>query len=178
MHKLENELKKYSLDEITGIKRMPTLKHKVDSLEDDFQCPGCGDYGTNEFIQAECLHVFCVICYKSSKKSCPLCFKEFNEMHNPHKMLKYRDLFSEIKCIGRGSFGSAYLVTSKQNEFFIAKKISLFGIPENQRKAAMLEADLLKYLSSQYIVQYKNCFHENDTMIIIMEYCEHGDLSY
>ena len=64
----------------------------------------------------------------------------------------YKDLFKEIKCIGRGTFGAAFLVLSKQGEFFIAKKISLKGIPENKKKAAFFEAELLKYLSSNYIV--------------------------
>ena len=95
-------------------------------------------------------------------------------------MMKYKDLFTELKCVGKGSFGAAYLVQSKQQskEFFIAKKINLIGIPEKQRKAALMEAELLKYLNSKYIVQYKNCFHEGNTLVIIMEYCQYGDMSY
>ena len=55
------------------------------------------------------------------------------------------------------------------------KKLSL-----KERMAAELEADLLKILDSSHVVQYKNMFkEENGTiLIIIMEYCQHGDLSY
>ena len=83
MEKLKSEMQKHHDDEFGDFKRMATLKEKVQSLSDDFECPGCGDYGTNEFIQAECLHVFCVICYKKSQKSCPICRKEFDKIHNP-----------------------------------------------------------------------------------------------
>ena len=51
MDKLKKEMKKHSVgDEGAFIKQMATLKEKVESLSDDFECPGCGDYGTNEFI--------------------------------------------------------------------------------------------------------------------------------
>ena len=51
MDKLEKEMEKHNI-EYKGafIKQMATLKEKVESLSDDFECPGCGDYGTNEFI--------------------------------------------------------------------------------------------------------------------------------
>ena len=61
-------------------------------------------------------------------------------------------------------------------DFFIAKKIRFKH--ESQRTAAILEADLLRELDSKYVVQYKNKFIENDDLIIIMEYCQLGDLSH
>jgi hypothetical protein len=45
--------------------------------------------------------------------------------------IKYEDEFDELKCIGRGNFGAAFLVRIKnppdpaQEVFFIAKKILL-----------------------------------------------------
>jgi NIMA (never in mitosis gene a)-related kinase len=42
----------------------------------------------------------------------------------------------------------------------------------------MLEVQLLKSLNHQHIVAYKQSFFSEETLIIIMEYCEVGDLSY
>jgi serine/threonine protein kinase len=52
-------------------------------------------------------------------------------------------------------------------------------LSEREKRAAELEADLLKSLNSKYIVQYKNCFKAEGgkILIIIMEYCQYGDLS-
>jgi NIMA (never in mitosis gene a)-related kinase len=87
-------------------------------------------------------------------------------------------LFKEIKQIGKGAFGAAYLVMTKENEFLIAKKINMERMSERERKGAQLEAQLLREFNSKYIVQYKNCFTEDQTLIIIMEYCQYGDLAY
>lgn len=48
-----------------------------------------------------------------------------------------------------------------------------------ERRAAELEADLLRTLDSNHIVQYKNMFKEENgqMLIIIMEYCQYGDLN-
>ena len=44
--------------------------------------------------------------------------------------------------------------------------------------AAILEADMLRELNSEYVVEYNNKFIEGNDMIIVMEYCEYGDLSF
>ena len=48
---------------------------------------------------------------------------------------------------------------------------------EKEQEGAYLEADLLKKLSHPNIVCYKHSFIEKGVLIIIMEYCEHGDLA-
>ena len=42
----------------------------------------------------------------------------------------------------------------------------------------MMEVNLLKNLAHANIVGYKGSFVERDILIIVMEYCEVGDLSY
>lgn len=44
--------------------------------------------------------------------------------------------------------------------------------------AAVLEADMLRELNSEYVIEYNNKFIEGNDMIIVMEYCEYGDLSF
>lgn len=53
-----------------------------------------------------------------------MCKVEFEMMALPSKKAKYNELFQEIKVIGKGAFGSACLVKSRnKHEFYIAKKI-------------------------------------------------------
>lgn len=37
---------------------------------------------------------------------------------------------------------------------------------------------MLRELNSEYVVEYNNKFIEGNDMIIVMEYCEYGDLSF
>ena len=54
----------------------------------------------------------------------------------------------------------------------------LTGLKQREKEAAMLEVNLLKNLDHQHIVAYKQSYFTLDMLIIIMEYCEVGDLSY
>ena len=40
----------------------------------------------------------------------------------------------------------------------------------------MIEVNLLKNLNNPFIVKFEQCFHEEDFLIIVLEYCENGDL--
>jgi len=51
-------------------------------------------------------------------------------------------------------------------------------LPEKEQQNALLEVNLLRYLSHPTIVDYIGSYIEDGTLIIIMEYCEVGDLSY
>ena len=47
-----------------------------------------------------------------------------------------------------------------------------------EQEGSHLEAELLRKLDHPNIVSYKHSFVENGILIIIMEFCEHGDLAY
>jgi NIMA (never in mitosis gene a)-related kinase len=49
---------------------------------------------------------------------------------------------------------------------------------EKEKSGALQEVELLKSLNHPNIVQYKESFTQGGVLIIIMEYCEVGDLSY
>jgi NIMA (never in mitosis gene a)-related kinase len=49
---------------------------------------------------------------------------------------------------------------------------------EKDRKSALLEVELLKKFNHPHIVAYEESFIEDGELIIIMEYCEEGDLSH
>lgn len=84
-----------------------------------------------------------------------------------------------MQCIGRGNFGSAHLVRHRQEDSkYIAKKVMLQGLKQKEKEGAMLEVNLLKNLEHPNIVAYKQSYFTLEQLIIIMEYCEVGDLAY
>jgi len=92
--------------------------------------------------------------------------------------ISYEEEFEELKCIGRGNFGAAFLVKHKDpppgvtESYFIAKKIVLGQLTAREQEQALLEAQLLRNLNHINITSYKCSFIDKDVLIIIMEFCE------
>jgi NIMA (never in mitosis gene a)-related kinase len=78
--------------------------------------------------------------------------------------------------LAHGAFGVVHLVNKKDDDSkkFVSKKIDLNRINLEQ---AMIEVNLLKNLNNPYIVKFEQFFHEEDFLIIVLEYCGDGDLS-
>jgi NIMA (never in mitosis gene a)-related kinase len=60
----------------------------------------------------------------------------------------------------------------------VAKKIILDGMSPSEQEGCMQEVNLLKNLDSPNIVAYKDSFYSQGMLIIIMEYCEVGDINF
>lgn len=86
--------------------------------------------------------------------------------------------YEDIKVIGRGQYGKAHLVRSgADQQYLIAKTIDLTCLSSKERETALQEVTLLRRLDHPNIVEYKNNFFMGDTLVIIMQYCEGGDLA-
>lgn len=71
------------------------------------------------------------------------------------------------------------LVLNKQDNCqYVAKKIMLDGLEQKEQDSAKMEVGLLASLRHPNIVSYKEMFLSGNMLIIIMEYCEVGDLAY
>mmetsp|Transcript_125131 Transcript_125131/g.348204 ORF Transcript_125131/g.348204 Transcript_125131/m.348204 type:complete len:386 (-) Transcript_125131:195-1352(-) len=82
--------------------------------------------------------------------------------------------------LGRGSFGVVHKVQRKEDgATLVCKCISLKGMKGKALEEASQEVTLLRQISagSPYIVDYVESFVEKDVLHIVMEFCEHGDLS-
>ena len=92
--------------------------------------------------------------------------------------ISYAEEFEELKCIGRGNFGAAFLVRHRnpppdaEEVYFIAKKIVYAQLNEKEKDASFQESMLLRHLNHGNIVQYKTSFVDKGELIIIMEFCE------
>lgn len=98
------------------------------------------------------------------------------------------------RCIGRGSYGSVYLVRDKQDgKHYVLKKIDMQHVNakvqhwqigkltshelRQERRAAEQEVELLAGLQHPNIVTYKESFmNRENELCIIMNFCEGGDL--
>lgn len=80
-------------------------------------------------------------------------------------------------CLGRGAFGSVYRALNwSTGETVAIKQIRLADLPKAELTTIMQEIDLLKHLNHPNIVKYHNSVRGQDSLYIILEYCENGSL--
>ena len=88
--------------------------------------------------------------------------------------------FVIMKLLGKGSFGSVYLVKRKKDDqIYAMKRINFPKSPKNEKEAALNEIRLLASLSHPNIIGYKETFFDLSTgdLCIVMEYGDGGDLA-
>eukprot|EP00401_Gymnodinium_catenatum_P004559 CAMPEP_0117524412 /NCGR_PEP_ID=MMETSP0784-20121206/35232_1 /TAXON_ID=39447 /ORGANISM="" /LENGTH=563 /DNA_ID=CAMNT_0005320559 /DNA_START=112 /DNA_END=1803 /DNA_ORIENTATION=+ len=87
--------------------------------------------------------------------------------------------FKRLSHIGRGHYASVQLVQELETErTFVAKCVSLATLSEHDQECAHQEVYLLQALRHPLIVAYHDSFLIDgaNTLVIVMEYCDGGDL--
>jgi hypothetical protein len=69
-------------------------------------------------------------------------------MMNTGENISYEEEFDELRCIGRGNFGAAFVVRLKnapdgEEIYFIAKKIILNQLTDKEQEGAHLEVSFI-----------------------------------
>ena len=86
--------------------------------------------------------------------------------------------YKEIKRIGRGNYGTAHLVRNiRTGTLVVVKKIPLTALTKKERADTESECKLLAQLGHPNIVDYIDSFLDDDTLCIVTQYCEAGDLA-
>ncbi|KAL6634063.1 hypothetical protein ACP70R_026734 [Stipagrostis hirtigluma subsp. patula] len=87
--------------------------------------------------------------------------------------------YEVVEQIGRGAYGSAYLVVHKPDrKRYVMKKIRLSKQNDKFQRTAYQEMSLMASLSNPYIVEYKDGWVDEGTSVcIVTSYCEGGDMS-
>ena len=85
--------------------------------------------------------------------------------------------FKILKELGKGSYGIVYTVRSylDDNEY-VMKKMELNHLKPKQQRECYREVSILKKVNHPNIIKYYSSFLEQETLYIIMEYAENGDL--
>jgi len=101
--------------------------------------------------------------------------KEANEDNsNPGSSMKDFQILNEL---GKGSCGMVYKVKSLLNQKeYVIKKINIQHMKEKHQKKAQREVQILKQVLHPNIIRYYNSFHESNSLFIVMEYADGGDL--
>ena len=87
--------------------------------------------------------------------------------------------FEILKKIGKGSFGSVYLVKRKKDsKIYALKSVILSNLPKNQQESSVNEVRILASVHHQNVISYKEAFWDDNTssLNIVMEYADDGDL--
>ncbi|CEL94548.1 unnamed protein product [Vitrella brassicaformis CCMP3155] len=87
------------------------------------------------------------------------------------------EVYERLETIGRGASGSVHLVRRvRDNEILALKEIKTEYMSDAERKLAENEVVLLKLLSGPTVVRYYDSWISDDTISIVMEYAEGGNL--
>ena len=81
--------------------------------------------------------------------------------------------------LGSGSYGKVCIVTRKSNkEMFAMKRVKLSKLSIKEKELALNEIRILYSLNNKNIIGYEEAFYddESETLNIIMEYADDGDL--
>ncbi|XP_075418994.1 serine/threonine-protein kinase Nek5 [Tenrec ecaudatus] len=87
------------------------------------------------------------------------------------------DKYDVIKAIGEGAYGKAYLARGKaDNQPCVIKEISFAKMPIQEKEASKKEVIFLAKMKHPNIVTFFSSFQESNSLFIVMEYCDGGDL--
>lgn len=95
--------------------------------------------------------------------------------------------YERLQVLGRGSFGQAFVVRERprrsseirpeaRRPLRVVKEVYLRDMPQPALKEAENEVEVLQSLSHVHIVAYHGKFIEDDSLFIVMEYADGGDL--
>jgi serine/threonine protein kinase len=112
--------------------------------------------------------------------------------------------YAKVKALGKGSFGTVWLVRDRDGCSYVMKAISLKALPLAevrtrprshvpshpasshtdrlrrcllQKRAAHNEVVVLQRLNHPHLVRYVNSFVQGETLCILMDYADAGDLA-
>ena len=83
------------------------------------------------------------------------------------------------KNLGKGTFGSVYIVIRKDNGHkYAMKRVHIDNMNKREKECALNEVKILSSLKHPNIIGYKKAFFENNHRIlnIVMELADNGDI--
>ncbi|CAD2221096.1 hypothetical protein AGDE_07602 [Angomonas deanei] len=85
--------------------------------------------------------------------------------------------YTQLRVLGKGSFGSAWLIQRNRDKVqFVAKEVRLAGLKPAEKDSAKHEIEMLRSLNHPNITRYIDHFEHKGSLFIVMEYANGGDL--
>lgn len=84
--------------------------------------------------------------------------------------------YTEVRPLGRGSYGSTSLMQTKDGSLVVRKRIDLSILTDLERKLCFNEVDIASKISHPHIVTYLGSYVDRNFLCIITEYCKGGDM--
>lgn len=85
--------------------------------------------------------------------------------------------FVIVAKLGEGAYSSVYKVQRiVDSQIYALKKVKMNNLSDKEQENALNEVRILASLNSPYIVGYKHSFIEANSLCIIMEFLDDGDL--
>lgn len=82
-----------------------------------------------------------------------------------------------IQQIGKGSYGKVYTARNyEDHELYVLKRVPFDDASRVDADAALREANMLSCLRHPHIVPYREFFHYEGDLCLVMAHCEGGDL--
>ena len=86
--------------------------------------------------------------------------------------------YRKLKKLGKGSFGSVFLVQpTAGGEPLVMKEVSLRGLGRKDRQSTINEVSILKKVVHPNVIAYRDSFQTADLLCICMEHAPGGDLT-
>ena len=83
-------------------------------------------------------------------------------------------LFTILQKVGQGNYGSVYKVQNNKTGEILAAKIC--KIESNNTESFYKEINMLKQCDSPYILKYYSSYIKNNTIWIVLEFCDGGSI--
>jgi NIMA (never in mitosis gene a)-related kinase 1/4/5 len=101
-----------------------------------------------------------------------------NSPYSNHKLPSIHNKYKEISLLGKGSYGSVYLVKDIDKDIYYAdKRIKLMGRNHYEKNSILNEIRLLSCHNSPHIIKLYDVYITTNTLHLITEYAAKGDLS-
>lgn len=90
---------------------------------------------------------------------------------------KFLPDFRTLKELGSGSFGTVYMVQRiVDKKKYVIKTVRIKEMSRAEQIDAIGEVKLLADMHSPYVVRYLDSFISPDSLNIVMEFCNYGDV--